>query len=214
MKSGPPSVRYGGRRLSVALAILATSAAASAQSFPIPPADRAPTTIVVESEERSDAHRGLQSTSAVLVRHAIGPSWRVPTEHISGKAVFGYDLFLSGRFGFGDRPAVPAVWPEIGYSFVGPNGHFAHVGVGPAVQRTGRARDLVVSLGLVPRVLYGMWRGRPAAGARLSLVVEDIDSFTSGVELSYGFIHVDEITVHEVRLAFTLGTFLGGRWQK
>jgi hypothetical protein len=60
----------------------------------------------------------------------------------------------------------------------------------------------------------GTFPGRPATGVRLGLVVEDIDLFTSGVELSYGMIRFDEMALHEVRIAFTLGTFFAGRWQK
>lgn len=184
----------------------------AASSFGAPPAERAPTTTVVESEPSSLYYRGPRSTRAALIRHGVGLDWRLPIGDAGGKIAFGYDLLVGARLGLGNGRSVPAIWPEIGWTYVGSDGHFLSTGIGPAIQKAAEKGDFVApfSWGVIPRALWGTFRDQKAAGFRISVLGESVGGSTVGLELAYQFVHIETTDVHEIRFALTSG-FLFGR---
>jgi hypothetical protein len=184
----------------------------AASSFGTPPAERAPTTTVVETEPSSLYYRGPRSARAIILRHGVGLDWRLPIGEAGGKIAFGYDLLAGGRIGLGNGRSVPAIWPEIGWTYVGSGGHFLSAGIGPAIQNAADKGEYVApfSWGVVPRFLYGTFREQKAVGFRLSVLGESIGGATIGIELAYQFVHIETTDVHEIRFAVTSG-FLFGR---
>lgn len=180
--------------------------------FDVPPPERAPTTVVVEDEASPVYYRGPRAAQAVILRHGVGLDWRLPIGDAGGKIAFGYDLYAGGRIGLGQGRSVPAIWPEVGWTYVGSDGHFLSAGIGPAVQRSAEKGELFppLSYALVPRALYGTFRDQRATGFRVSALAEWIGGATMGFELAYGFVHVESTDVHEIRFALTSG-FLFGR---
>lgn len=184
----------------------------AASSFGTPPAERAPTTTVVETEPSALYYRGPRSARALILRHGVGLDWRLPIGDAGGKVAFGYDLYAGGRIGLGNGRSVTALWPEIGWTYVGSDGHFLSAGMGPAIQKAADKDEFIApfSWAVVPRFLYGTFREQRAVGFRLSLLGETIAGATAGFEVAYQFVQIDTTGVHEIRFAITSG-FLFGR---
>jgi hypothetical protein len=188
----------------------------AASSFGTPPAERAPTTTVVETEPSPLYYRGPRAARAAIVRHGIGLDWRLPIGDAGGKIAFGFDLLAGGRIGLGNGRSVPALWPEVGWTYVGSGGHFLSAGIGPAIQKASEKDEYVApfSWAVVPRFLYGTFREQTAAGFRLSVLGESIGGATLGFEAAYQFVQIDTTGVHEIRFAITSGFLFGRRGEE
>lgn len=153
----------------------------------------------------------MRPTRAVALRFGAGFGFRGPALESDGKIAFGCDALVVGRIGIGRGQDVAAVWPEIGWSYVGSDGHFLSTGVGPAFQRAADRRNEPPpnSWALVPRFLYGTFRGHRASGFRVSVLGESLHWATFGFEGAYQLVHVESTLVHEVRFALISGVLFG-----
>lgn len=192
--------------------LFARDVAADVGDFGIPPLERAPTTTIAERGETDYHYRGNRPIVAGIVRHGLGVDLRMPLGPVDGKAVFGYDLMAGARLGLGRGEQVLALWPEVGWTYIGSGGHFLSAGMGPAIQSTPKKDALfgAASYGIIPRFLYGSYRESKATGFRVSAMLELLSSGSIGLEVAYGYLFSERDDTHEIRFALSSG-FLFGR---
>lgn len=123
---------------------------------------------------------------------------RFPIDGLKGKLVYPLDVSFQYRHSFARGPTSLAATTEIGYSFLGANGHFLTAGFGLLVEQEGG-----LSIGLAPHALAGTVLGDGSVGARLGIPFE-VDHLV-GIEPSYTLVTANGHLVHYATLALTLG---------
>jgi len=182
------------------LALLSARPAAAEEPAAIPRATPAPPVKVVPEDGAGPYYyRDARPVFGGGIRLSSGLDMRLGIGDEPAKVAYGLDVLGVGRLGFGRGPKVPALWPEAGYSFIGSDWHLLGVGLGPALQ----ARD-GVSLGLVPRMLYGVAGGREARGLRTCALIDfTLGQAGFGFEVAHQYVVWGDHNVHEIRLALS-----------
>lgn len=181
-----------------------------------PPIAWPKTNVVREQGEGPRYYRLRKPIVGAGVRPAIKGLGPIAGSDPSRALAFGFDAHIAGRIGIGRGERTFGLWPEAGYVFSGGSGHFASVGLGPAVQTpTPYLAPFPegLSFGLVPHLLWGVRDDARAVGVRTSWLAEIYfdDGNAWGLEIGHQLTRWNGIESHEVFFGISL-TLLAARW--
>jgi len=127
----------------------------------------------------------------------LSAALRLPVDDVGARLVYAFDTALQYRHALFRGPSVLGLSGEVGYSFLGANGHFLALGAGLALER-----EAGWSFGLSPKALVGTLAGDGSVGGRVALPIEY--DFLGGIEPSYTVAHANGHLFHFVGLAITV----------